>query len=228
VIVEPRNCGTAIGMLHGVLRILEHDPLAQVVFLPADHYVRDEALLADAVRAATTLITRDYDGLTVVGIEPDDADPELGYIVPGELVEESTRRVSQFVEKPIVSVARDPIAHGAVWNSLIFAARATTLFGLIRSCAPKIVGDLMDAVSRDRLGGAGTSALQDLYEHLPILDFSRTVLQGAESALRAQRRTRVRMDGSWSAAEGGAGTSAYPACPRLRTARARPAGTRLR
>jgi mannose-1-phosphate guanylyltransferase len=186
VIVEPRNCGTAIGVLHGVLRILERDPHARVVFLPADHYVRDEALLADAIRTAAMLITRNYDGVTLVGIEPDDADPELGYIVPGELVDDGTRRVSQFVEKPAVGVARDLIARGAAWNSFIFAARATTLLALIRSRAPKIVADMMDALARDRQGAAGTWALQGLYEHLPILDFSHTVLQGAESVLRVR------------------------------------------
>src|ERR1035438_3494388 len=59
VIVEPRNCGTANGVLHGLLRILERDPLARIVFLPADHYVHDEASLADSMRTAAMFVTRD-------------------------------------------------------------------------------------------------------------------------------------------------------------------------
>ena len=51
VIVEPRNCGTANGVLHGVLRIFEREPHARIVFLPADHHVHSEA---DAMRGYIT------------------------------------------------------------------------------------------------------------------------------------------------------------------------------
>src|SRR5688572_18229954 len=40
VIVQPRNCGTANGILLATLKFLERDPLALIVFLPADHFVR--------------------------------------------------------------------------------------------------------------------------------------------------------------------------------------------
>jgi hypothetical protein len=40
------------------------------------------------------------------------------------------------------------------------------------------------ALTRDRRRAARARALDELYEHLPVLDFSRTVVQGAESVLR--------------------------------------------
>ncbi len=184
VIVEPRNCGTANGMLHGLLRILERDPLARIVFLPADHYVHDEASLADSMRTAAMFVTRDRDGVTVIGIEPDDIDIELGYIVPGGPVEDGIRRVAQFVEKPTAAFARDLIARGAVWNSFIFWAHATTLLALIRSRLPEIVEEMTNALARDWRGDEDTPALEGLYESLPIIDFSRAVMQDAESVLR--------------------------------------------
>jgi mannose-1-phosphate guanylyltransferase len=148
VIVQPCNCGTANGVLLGLLRILKRDPLARIVFLPADHYVHDEVLLADSVRTAATFVTRDRDGLTLVGIGPDDVDPELGYIVPGGLVDDDIRRVAEFVEKPTAAAVRDLIARGAVWNSFIFWARATTLLALIRSRLPEIVEEMTNALAR--------------------------------------------------------------------------------
>jgi mannose-1-phosphate guanylyltransferase len=184
VIVEPRNCGTANGVLHGVLRILERDRRARTVFLPADHYVRDEALLADAVRAAVRLGSRGCDGITMIGIEPDEVDPELGYIVPGGPVDESTRRVAKFVEKPAAATARELVARGAVWNSFIFAAPASTLLNLIRHRMPEIVRGMTKALARDRRRAARSRALDVLYEHLPVRDFSRSVVQGAESVFR--------------------------------------------
>jgi len=183
VIVQPRNCGTANGVLLGLLRILERDPLAHIVFLPADHYVHNEASLADSMRT-TAMFTRDRDGLTLLGIEPDDIDVELGYIVPGDPLEGGIRRVEQFVEKPSAASARELIARGALWNSFIFWARATTLLALIRSRLPAIVEGMMNALARDWRGNGGMSALKELYERLPVVDFSRAVMQGAESALR--------------------------------------------
>jgi mannose-1-phosphate guanylyltransferase len=183
VIVQPRNCGTAIGVLLGLLRILERDPFAHIVFLPADHYVHNETLLARSMRTAP-MSARDRDGITLLGIEPDDVDIELGYIVPGRPLEHGIRRVEQFVEKPTAAFARELIARGAVWNSFIFWTHARTLLELIRSRLPEIVEEMMNAQTRDRREDGEMSALEDLYERLPNVDLSRAVMQGAESALR--------------------------------------------
>jgi len=183
VIVQPRNCGTANGVLLGLLHILERDPLAHIVFLPADHYVHDEASLADSMRT-TAMFTRDGDGLTLLGIEPDDIDIELGYIVPADPVEGGIRRVEQFVEKPSTAFARKLIARGALWNSFIFWAQGTTLLDLIRGRLSEIVEEMMSARLRDKRGDGRMSAVNELYARLPIVDFSRAVMQGAEPALR--------------------------------------------
>ena len=60
VIIQPRNCGTANGVLLGLLRILERDPLAHIMFLPADHYVHNELSLADSIRTPA-MFARDRD-----------------------------------------------------------------------------------------------------------------------------------------------------------------------
>ena len=184
VIVEPRNCGTANGVLHSVLHIIERDAHARIMFLPADHHVCDEPPLAASLRTATTLLTRSFESLLLVGIEPDEVDPELGYIVPGAMVGDGTRRVAQFVEKPTAPLARDLIARGAVWNSFIFAAHATTLLSLFRARLPAVVDAMVQARGRDLRRGQGTIALDALYECLPTTDFSRSVLQDIESVLR--------------------------------------------
>ena len=83
IIIQPQNRGTANGVLLCVLAILERDPLARIVFLPADHFVLDESALARTLRDLALHLNHNPDGLTLIGIEPDEADPELGYIVPG-------------------------------------------------------------------------------------------------------------------------------------------------
>jgi mannose-1-phosphate guanylyltransferase len=184
VIVQPRNCGTANGVLLAVLSILERDPLARIVFLPADHYVRDEGALAGTLREAATLLTRAPERLTLVGIEPEEADPELGYIVPGATLADGTRTVERFVEKPDAMLARQLLASSALWNSFIFVAAGPALIGMMRERMPHIVEEMATAMARDARTGSRSGAIRDLYDDLPSVDFSRTVLQGAEAQLR--------------------------------------------
>ena len=184
VIVQPRNCGTAIGILLAVLRILERDPLARILFLPADHYVRDENALAGSLRDAANLVTRNPDALALVGIEPEEADPELGYIVPGTASADGAHNVERFVEKPDATVARSLLKKGALWNSFIFAGAGPALLGMLRKRMPEIVEQIQTALARDACEGAQSNALADLYAELPSVDFSRTVLQDAGSELR--------------------------------------------
>ena len=182
-IVQPVNRGTANGVLLSVLTILRHDPLARIVFLPADHYVRDERALMGALRSAALLLTRMPEKMLLVGIEPDEADPELGYIVPGHRLPDGSHTVESFVEKPDLAHARRLLTAGALWNSFIFAASGPTLLQLIRTRMGDIVDEMETALARDGRTG-GSKALTECYEQLPSVDFSRCIVQGAESELR--------------------------------------------
>lgn len=188
IIVQPRNCGTANGILLATLRVLERDPLARIVFLPADHFVRHEAALAGSLREVATLLTRNPDELLLLGIEPEEADPELGYIVPATRGDgrhaEGVRGVERFVEKPQPALARNLLRAGALWNSFIFAAHAPALLGMIRRAQPDIVERMETALARDARLGARSIALEEVYADLPSVDFSRSIIEGAERTLR--------------------------------------------
>jgi mannose-1-phosphate guanylyltransferase len=179
VIVQPSNRGTAHGVLLAVLSILDRDPLARIVFLPADHYVADESALAGSLRQTVNLLTRHSKGLALVGIEPDEPDPELGYIVPGRMLADGSYTVEQFVEKPQPRLASELLASGALWNSFIFAANGASLLGLLRLRIPSSVEEMATALARDDR----SRALAELYERLESVDFSRAVTQGAEPSL---------------------------------------------
>ena len=71
IIVQPENRGTANGILLPLLRIVARDPQATLLLLPADHYVRDEAMLGAALRKAASLAAASPDTVYLLGIEPD-------------------------------------------------------------------------------------------------------------------------------------------------------------
>ena len=182
IIVQPHNRGTAHGILLSVLSILERDPLARVMFLPADHYVLDEPSLELALRELSLHLKRNPDGLVLVGIEPDEPDPELGYIVAGYTLSDGSRRVAQFVEKPPAALATRLYETGALWNSFIFGSAANWLLGLLRTHLGVTVEHMATALARELQHG--DSSLTRLYENLRPVDFSRSVIQQAPQALR--------------------------------------------
>jgi mannose-1-phosphate guanylyltransferase len=183
VIVQPRNCGTAHGILLATLHILERDPLAHIIFLPADHYVRDEEALARGLMQTAALLHASSQELLLLGIEPDQPDPELGYIVPGQTFGDGTCGVMQFVEKPRRGLAGELIMRGALWNSFIFGSHGATLLRLLRERMPQTTNAMSAAVAQ-LVHNRSDQALRSLYAGLDTVDFSRTIFTGAEARLR--------------------------------------------
>jgi mannose-1-phosphate guanylyltransferase len=183
VIVQSENRGTANGILLPLLHILERDPDASLVIVPSDHHVRDERTLARALRYAAEQLTWRLEEILILGIEPEEADPELGYIEPGESDGRGSRHVRRFVEKPNSLLAGDLIERGALWNAFIVAARAQALLAIYRRRCPEVVREMYAAIERDRQDRKA-AATQSLYECLPSLDFSRHLLEQETSSLR--------------------------------------------
>jgi mannose-1-phosphate guanylyltransferase len=183
IVVQPQNRGTAIGILLPLLYILARDPEAQVVLLPSDHHVRDEAILAAALREAVHELAAHRDQILLIGILPEEADPDLGYIVPGTR-DGAVSAVDRFIEKPDAPLARTLAAAGALWNVFIVAANARALLQLFVQRLPAIVVDMQLVVAQNPFISGLSSAALDLYRNLPDVDFSRQILQGAESILR--------------------------------------------
>ena len=183
LILQPRNRGTAHGVLLCVLSILERDPLARIIFLPADHFVLDESALERSLRELTTTLAHNPDGITLIGIAPEEPDTELGYIVPGRTLADGSRTVARFVEKPAASLAVELYESKALWNSFIFGAAGAALLALLRLQMGTTVDEMATALARRRYQ-PGSGALAELYDRLPTVDFSRAVVQQFPSRLR--------------------------------------------
>jgi mannose-1-phosphate guanylyltransferase len=176
VIAQPLNRGTAYGILLPLLRIVEQDPDATVVLLPADHYFRDEEVMAFSLRRAAELADADRASIYLLGVEPDEPDTELGYILPASRERDAAVGVLRFIEKPNEIRARVLLDQGALWNVFIMAASVRTLLSLFDS-------EYYAATIAAMRGYEGAN-LEELYEHLTSVDFSRDVLEGNESMLR--------------------------------------------
>lgn len=189
IVVQPRNRGTANGILLPLLYVLARDPAARVVLFPSDHHVRDEQALAAALQKAALELGPRGDQVLLIGIEPEEADPDLGYIVPGQS-EGAVWTVDRFVEKPDPASAQALVNAGALWNAFIVAASGRALLQLFVQRYPHIVAGMQAIVARNPFTADLSSVAMDFYRDLPNLDFSRQILPGAESSLRVLQARR--------------------------------------
>lgn len=183
IIVQPRNCGTANGILLPLLYIMDLDPEARVVILPSDHHIRDEKVLASALQQAVQELSTRRDQVLLMGIFPEKADPDLGYIVPGSS-DGAVLTVGRFVEKPDASLARTLVAAGALWNAFIVVATGRALLQMFIHRFPQVVISMQNVVAQKQFRPDLSTVALDLYRDLPDVDFSRQILQGAEAVLR--------------------------------------------
>jgi len=184
LIVQPRNRGTAIGILLPLVRLLKRDPRARLIILPSDHHVTDEARLAHALRYAAAPPAADRAQILLLGLQPTCADTQLGYIVPRRIAGGTHQAVERFVEKPDSFLAQRLLAQGALWNTFIIAADAQALLQLFERRRPDIVAAMRESVGGGRNEREAAQVLANLYESLPEMDFSRSILQGQEQYLR--------------------------------------------
>ncbi|MFO1239163.1 MAG: mannose-1-phosphate guanylyltransferase/mannose-6-phosphate isomerase [Sphingomonadaceae bacterium] len=134
LILEPcaRNTAPAIA-----LAALGGDR-APLLVMPSDHVIGDVDAFHRAIGEALPLL--DDGWLVTFGIEPDGPETGYGYIKAGEPLNETTRRVAQFVEKPDRERAEAMLAAGGhFWNGGIFLFRADMFLKALEVHAPAIL-----------------------------------------------------------------------------------------
>ncbi len=191
VVAQPLSRGTAVGVLLPLLHVLAREPEAHVAFLPADHYFRHERRLAEGLQRALEYTYDASEDLVFVGIEPESPTSDFGYLVPQAAGETDPKLIASFVEKPPPEFARILIRRGALWNSLIFAARGECVLRLIRARFPHTVGALRTGMAKARDPTSRARALEAIYLNLASVDFSKDVLERAGCAMRVMPAAAV-------------------------------------
>jgi mannose-1-phosphate guanylyltransferase len=182
ILVQPRNRGTAAGVLLAAVHVLfRRDPKARLLMLPSDHYVADEDVLRDAL--LDVLRTRDsrHRRILLLGMTPEKCDADYGWILPAGRGAQAG--VAHFVEKPNLDGALALMRRGALVNSFMFVAQASAL---LRACQ-QTVPELVQAFVAREAAGAAAPSLTDFYRNLPSADMSRDVLTKLTASLAVVR-----------------------------------------
>ncbi len=179
VILQPQNCDTAAGVFLPLTYVRRRDPDATVVVYPSDHFIYPEdkfvEVMTRVIRAAETL----SDKLVLLGVTPDRPEPEYGWIIPGESLAlrdgRDLKGTRTFVEKPGRREAEAARASGGLWNTLIFAVKVKTLWGLGTHCFPEIMR-LFERLASVIGTSRERAVLREIYEIMPARNFSSGLL----------------------------------------------------
>src|SRR5581483_11274897 len=180
IVPQPEDRGTTAGVLLPLLRVLACSPDPIVVVAPSDHAFADRPAMLRGLRLAVERIRAGKTDIVLFGVEPTHVARDLGWVSPSAECRrrrERFSRVSSFVEKPDEIAAQDLFERGAVWNTMIVAARGRALLDRFQQSLPLLTDVLltasaMSASDRDLF-------LDDWYPELPHADFSRDLLSSS-------------------------------------------------
>jgi mannose-1-phosphate guanylyltransferase len=183
IIVQPKNRGTAAGILLPELWVAHHDDSATVVVLPSDHYVESEKILVNSLDSAVSAVARSEAPVVLLGIKPQVPEEGYGWIVPCPGPENCPHRVASFQEKPDACAAASLLSRGGLLNTFIIVADNRCLLGLYEERVPELWHEFQrTGISRFNEPWP-LNDLADLYRSIPTTDFSREILEGAAEKL---------------------------------------------
>jgi mannose-1-phosphate guanylyltransferase len=194
VLEQPRDRGTAAAVLLAAHWILARDPAATMVVLPSDHFVGEDEPFMGHVGDVLEFLDRQGDRIVLLGAEPSEPETDYGWIELGEPLPGSgpsqLYRVRQFREKPSQAMAEELHRAGALWNTFVFAGRATALVEAGSDCLPALHERL---VRLSKFLGTEHErwAIRQAYELSPRANFSQAVLERCPRKLAVVRLSAV-------------------------------------
>jgi mannose-1-phosphate guanylyltransferase len=190
VIKQPANLDTAPGIFLPATYILAKDSAATILIFPSDHFVFPQKRFTRRIGELVEIANRFNDQIVMLGAKPDRAESDYGWIEVGESCAPSlgdnsrdgVRRISAFREKPSSDEAFEFLEKGYLWNTMIMAVKAETLWQLGHEYFPEMIELfelLKSALSKDNNEDGTENALASIYQRLRPQNFSRGLLQRA-------------------------------------------------
>ena len=135
ILCEPIGRNTAPAIAYAAYWLRKHDPEAQMIVTPADHWVVDEEGFRSIIGECLDFVTG-HDALMTVGIRP--TRPETGYGYIQASADETICPVKSFTEKPNLELAQTFVQCGEFfWNSGIFIWKVQTIVEAFRKHLPE-------------------------------------------------------------------------------------------
>jgi mannose-1-phosphate guanylyltransferase len=202
VVCQPASRGTGMALYTALAMIKRWTPNATVTITPTDHYVDPSTRYVNHVRLARNVASRIRHVVAVLGVRPNEPDPEIGYLSLGDCLTNipEARRIVGIAAKPSVARAQALIDGGAaLWNTMVMCGTVNALWDLGREAAPRMF-EMLDCLVPLVGTPEEREAIAHIYRTQPALDFSTDILQLAPERLAAIELDAVEWS-DWGRAE---------------------------
>lgn len=160
IIGEPAAKNTAMAMGAAAAVIASRNPGASIIYLAADHVIKnEERFRQNALAALEVASSGDY--IVAVGIKPEFPHTGLGYIKIGKEMEELSKvarkgfvfKGVEFKEKPNLVTAQSFVASGQyLWNANLYCWSTETIMKALEEYSPEVYKACKEIIDK---GGEG-------------------------------------------------------------------------
>jgi mannose-1-phosphate guanylyltransferase/mannose-6-phosphate isomerase len=141
-LIEPARKGTANCIMYTLVKLSNnHNPNEPLIFIHADHYIRDTNGFIHSFKQAAAASLAEQK-IVLVGVEPNYAATGFGYIKRGILedAKRSVYRVEGFKEKPDFQTAQKFVKSGNyLWNCGYFVGSINIFKAKMKQYAPELL-----------------------------------------------------------------------------------------
>lgn len=201
IVIEPcgRNTAPCIGL--AAIRLLQRDPDAVMLVMPADHVIGTKEQFEAGVNGALEAVKADPNALVLFGVPPNYPATGFGYIERGESLggHKDCYRVASFREKPDREKAEEFVATGNFyWNCGIFVWRADRILSAIAEFEPDIHQQLVQLIPAIGTDGWDES-LEKIFPEMKSISIDYAVLERAPGVSVLEAPYAWDDVGSWEA-----------------------------
>ena len=206
IILEPEGRNTAPALTLAALYLVEKDPDAMMVVMPADHVMTQPQQFIEAVQQGS--VNANNGALVTFGIVPDAPETGYGYIKCGSDINDGPAcKVDSFVEKPDLATAEQYLKEGSYyWNSGIFLMRADRWLEEIGKFRGEILEQCRLAMQQGKQDSDFFRVHKATFVECPSDSIDYAVMENTDQAVV------VPISAGWS--DVGAWTALWNVCPR--------------
>jgi mannose-1-phosphate guanylyltransferase len=181
ILREPSYRGTAPSMALAAYHIRTLNPAANIVMVPADQLILDEAAFRRDMLSALEYVAC-HDHLVTVGIRPTHPETRYGYIQASEDIVESFTHIKTFTEKPELDFAKVFVESGEFfWNTGLFVWNVKTIIDATRQLLPEMNTRFDTIFTEEPNRDKRREALYECYESFPNISVDYTVIERASN-----------------------------------------------
>lgn len=178
ILPEPMRRNTAPAVVWAVLHIFARDPEANVVVVPSDQLIMNDALFVKDINEGLDFVETEHELLTLA-VKPTRPETSYGYIQVSEETKQDAHRMKSFVEKPELEFAKFFMESGEFyWNTAIFIWHVKEFLSAARKLYPDWAARMDEARPNWHSREEEYQEVQRNYGMTPNLSLDSAVFEG--------------------------------------------------